>query len=682
MSTARYSLTGSLHLVAWVAMAVMAAGGAWAAPAIDGTPAPFDDGGPNPYMVQKIDAAWAFAEALGLKAPPAPPISGTHPTVIILIQNSSVGVTFLNGTASVWSNRIQDMADYYSEVSMGAFTLSKATESHGTNNDGVIGPLNVSSITASTDLGIGGSSESVAVDAIQAANPYIDFSAYDNDSNGDITTDELHIVIYMAGDETSYSASSTPRVWAHNMWRTPRLSGLIPGSDSDSVDIQSYSMGGAEFNGSQVASMGQITHELGHDIGLADLYDAYQTGGAGDDPQDWHGVGDFALMGGGSWGTSSQPGDSPTHMCAFNKDWLGWASTTMLTAPGNQAISLASASGNNEVLRVDVSGSNEFFIIENRQKVGYDAGLPGTGGLLIFHCDGGILTDTNIRISNSVNIDGTDYGMALEEADGDNALFNEEGYDRGSDSDYFRVGNNTSFGAATSPNSNLKGGGASGVEITNISASGATMTFDLGTPPTADVDFSSATYSGTEGDGTVTITLDLSEAPGQAASVNFSAAPDTATAGDDYSPISGTVNIGASDTSASFDITIVDDTDIESAETVTLSLSTPVGLTITGQTSATLTLNDDDVDTDSDGLSDELEAQLGTLPNNADTDGDNIDDGDEVNGTLGYITDPTEADSDGDGYNDNVEIAAGTSPNNAEIYPGVAVSTFTVPFFK
>lgn len=65
-------------------------------------------------------------------------------------------------------------------------------------------------------------------------------------------------------------------------------------------------------------------------------------------------------------------------------------------------------------------------------------------------------------------------------------------------------------------------------------------------------------------------------------------------------------------------------------------------------------------DTDGDGLNDGLEVNtLGTDPLLIDTDGDGLQDGHEVNE---YGTDPTEPDSDFDGFDDGEEIDFGSDP--------------------
>jgi outer membrane protein OmpA-like peptidoglycan-associated protein len=71
-----------------------------------------------------------------------------------------------------------------------------------------------------------------------------------------------------------------------------------------------------------------------------------------------------------------------------------------------------------------------------------------------------------------------------------------------------------------------------------------------------------------------------------------------------------------------------------------------------------------DDDADRDGLLKSEEKQLGTNPDKVDTDGDGLNDGDEVNK---YHTNPLKVDSDGDGLSDKDEVVINkTNPNKAD----------------
>jgi outer membrane protein OmpA-like peptidoglycan-associated protein len=74
-------------------------------------------------------------------------------------------------------------------------------------------------------------------------------------------------------------------------------------------------------------------------------------------------------------------------------------------------------------------------------------------------------------------------------------------------------------------------------------------------------------------------------------------------------------------------------------------LNVGLGLTLTGDNCS--------VDKDNDGLGKCEEEKLGTDPNNPDTDGDGLTDGEEV---MKYKTDPLKADTDGDGLGDGEEV--------------------------
>lgn len=88
-------------------------------------------------------------------------------------------------------------------------------------------------------------------------------------------------------------------------------------------------------------------------------------------------------------------------------------------------------------------------------------------------------------------------------------------------------------------------------------------------------------------------TVSVSPAPSSPVTVNLSVSG-TASAGSDYTAIASTVSVGTGGT-AVVDVEVLDDSTVESAETVVVTLATGVGYDVGTQDSATVTLTDDDV---------------------------------------------------------------------------------------
>ena len=95
--------------------------------------------------------------------------------------------------------------------------------------------------------------------------------------------------------------------------------------------------------------------------------------------------------------------------------------------------------------------------------------------------------------------------------------------------------------------------------------------------------------SGTEGDEAISFSVTLDEAASGAVTVDYATSNGTATAGSDYTATSGTLSFSAGETRKTLAVTISDDTEIESDETFTVTLSNASGADL-GTTSATGTI--------------------------------------------------------------------------------------------
>ncbi|MCK5642060.1 MAG: M6 family metalloprotease domain-containing protein, partial [Gammaproteobacteria bacterium] len=122
-------------------------------------------------------------------------------------------------------------------------------------------------------------------DAVDAADPDVDFSLYASGSY----VDALFVVHAGPGAEAT---GNDWHIWSHRSSINPRY--------KDGVWISDYSME-PEVRGSALVDMGVFSHEFGHMLGLPDLYDGDYTS---------EGLGSWTLMAGGSWNNN---GHTPAH---------------------------------------------------------------------------------------------------------------------------------------------------------------------------------------------------------------------------------------------------------------------------------------------------------------------------------------------------------------------------------
>ncbi len=145
-------------------------------------------------------------------------------------------------------------------------------------------------------------------------------------------------------------------------------------------------------------------------------------------------------------------------------------------------------------------------------------------------------------------------------------------------------------------------------ETANLTLS-APVNATLGTPSTATltildtdadptVQFSAANFDSGENVASAVITVTLSSQSGKTITVNYATSDGTATQPGDYATASNTLTFTAGQTSKTFNVTVVNDGDVEGNETVNLTLSGETNATLGAQSTATLTILDDDTTPD------------------------------------------------------------------------------------
>jgi M6 family metalloprotease-like protein len=155
-----------------------------------------------------------------------------------------------------------------------------------------------------------------------ALDPSVDFGAFDNDGpdgvansgDDDGFVDVLLVMHPTAGAECDGAAHMWSHSWSYRSWPE---SGGEPYSTNDPsagggfVKIDDYIIVPTYSCGTGMIEIGVICHELGHAIGLPDLYDSNGNSS---------GIGYWGLMGAGNWNTPS----SPAHPCVWSREQLGW----------------------------------------------------------------------------------------------------------------------------------------------------------------------------------------------------------------------------------------------------------------------------------------------------------------------------------------------------------------------
>ncbi len=311
--------------------------------------------------------------------------------------------------------------------------------------------------------------QDLARDAVLAAAPDYDFAQFDTYGPGgqgkDFKMDGLFIVHAGTGFEDSNNGSLND-IHSHK-WQ------LRTAVNVDGVSVSAYSMEPEEsyINGT-ISPIGVFVHEYGHFLGLPDLYDFDESG-----PSNSEGLGRWSVMASGNWLGSSR---TPSHYDAWSKVFLRFAASTTIT--GNlRDVSIPQVESSPTIYRINGQNmpAGEYFLVENRQKVGFDVNLPGSG-LLIYHIDEAANPSNGGKWGNWNQ---NRYLVALEQADGfDQLAFGANNQGDGGDP---YSATSAEFTDLTATNSKTNTGDTSvigqttEVAVWNISASGPTMTANL-----------------------------------------------------------------------------------------------------------------------------------------------------------------------------------------------------------
>ena len=338
------------------------------------------------------------------------PLNGSPKSLVILVNFSDKSFVVPN-TKNAYHDLLNKV-DYNVNGATGSARDYFMASSYGkfSPDFDVVGPFTVPGTMAS--YGANDSDDydinptGLIVDACAAANPTVDFSQYDTDSDGIID----NIFVYYAGfNEAEGGPDNT--IWPHRyvVYTSEESAtnytyqGTVESITFDGKRVFDYACT-SELKGStgnRMCGIGTFSHEFGHVLGLPDYY---HTEADKETLEEWH------IM---DYGAYLNEGRTPPTYTAYDRFFLGWSTPQQISTPTDLTLAplyqgtttpsntdqqsyLLSATNHN--LEADNPSPKEFFMLEYRKKIGWDTFLPKEG-MLIWHID----YDQNAWDDNSPN---------------------------------------------------------------------------------------------------------------------------------------------------------------------------------------------------------------------------------------------------------------------------------------
>ena len=253
------------------------------------------------------------------------------------------------------------VCDYFKAQSRGVFEL----------DFDVVGPYTLANKRAyygeNDSEGEDKNAEAMIVEACKAANEEVNFKDYDWDGDGEV--DQVFVLYAGTGEADSYDEES---VWPHMYELSYTKSALR----LDGVKIDTYACSNEVDMKGDIEGIGCFCHEFSHCLGFPDFYDVSYSG--------YFGMSDFDLMDSGVY---NGEGFVPAGYTAHELMMCGWLDPIELSDEDVSVENMKALSdGGESYIIYNKAHPDEYYMLENRQKTGWDAGLQ-TRGLMITHVD-------------------------------------------------------------------------------------------------------------------------------------------------------------------------------------------------------------------------------------------------------------------------------------------------------
>ena len=280
--------------------------------------------------------------------------------------------------------------DYFKDQSEGRFLL----------DFDVVGPVRLSmnyayygeNDTDGQDLRAG---EMVA-EACKLAAKEVDYADYDWDGDGEVE----QVVVLFAG-QGEHCCEDAATIWPHEFALEAGDYGHT--LKIDGVTISTYACCSELGLDGNIDGIGTLCHEFSHCLGIPDMYDTEDNG--------CFGMSRWDIM---DYGCYNGNGFTPCGYTSYERMICGWKQPIILTNEREVSNMQPLSDNGNTFIIYNRNSPNEYYLLENRQQVGWDKALPGSG-LLVLHVD----ENEEAWMENRVNTDPDHPRCTLFHADND-----------------------------------------------------------------------------------------------------------------------------------------------------------------------------------------------------------------------------------------------------------------------
>ena len=216
------------------------------------------------------------------------------------------------------------------------------------------------------------------------------WTQFDNDDNGKV---DMCVIIFAGmGQNYTNSYGDKNTIWPQEMPASYTINGITLSGCSTSCEMRPIAANDSVITDWQADGIGVVVHEISHAIGLPDLYDTnYKAFG-----MDFWSIMDYGMY--------TRQSKYPVGYTAYEREFMGWQQTETITEPTTLRLSCFHQGGKGYKI-VNDANSNEYYILDNRQALGWDWGVCSNRGhgMLVMHVDYNKSSWTSNNVNTTYN---------------------------------------------------------------------------------------------------------------------------------------------------------------------------------------------------------------------------------------------------------------------------------------